>query len=106
MTSYSGPVELLTQDGNHVASATCQYTVRRNRMGMRSWNGRLSNLDTDMPPDLPGPCVLRLPTGEEGDIVFANVRHAVRGRRYLGYTIDFEGTGPSPRHVDKGNHLN
>lgn len=86
---YQGPVEVLTADGVVVAAAACRYHAGADQQGQDRWRGRLHRI---APPGAVGAGTyrLRLPQGEEGDIV-------VQEGPSVRDIVHFEGTGPRPR---------
>ena len=73
MSGYRGPAEVVTQEGEVLASVCCQYRVSHSRVGLMSWQGRLSNPEPEYALNA-DQYQLRLPDGRQGTIIINRLR--------------------------------
>ncbi len=93
MVGYRERVEILTEDGEPVVSATVNYDRLVNpRSGIKSWRGVLTRIDPPYTLQAGGPYCLRLPNGSEGTILVNNVRISSNSPE----RATFLGSGPAP----------
>lgn len=71
--TYNGPVELIDEQGNAIESGVpAQLASRIERSGLPSWTGTLGPVVEDV-SDWKTARRVRLPSGDEGDIIPRNV---------------------------------
>ena len=93
MGGYRGPVEILTDDGQHVVSAHSDYDVRVNpRSGIKSWRGVLTRIQPEHTLQTEQ-YRLKLPNGKEGTVLVNNLRF----RSNAPERATFLGSGPNPK---------
>jgi hypothetical protein len=92
-------VQVLTHNGVEVVSATCEWSIRTDRVGRTMWSGILVQIHPKLVLQA-REYRLRLSTGDEGDILVSRAHTALRGLRSIGEGAVFVGTGPPPGERD------
>ena len=94
MSSYRGPGESVSEEGESIAATHVAYDVRVHpRSGLRSWRGILTRIRPEHTLE-PAQYRLRLPAGREGTILISNIRISSR----LAERATFVGSGPDPQN--------